>query len=319
MARNRSQTTYEPYTPYPSFQSSLFPSSPTSYPEMTAYSQLFKFNYPLFAKLRSNQPPPVKPQPRSQFVYPRQRPPSFTPFQTIETGSHSKPPGIHISEPSEPIQSIPIDNKLKQPVTSQPVPPSYSTVTSVPTAQHTTPHSTPSIGILQDFNQPISSQESSDSETEESTPTHTSDSSENEIADISRIAMVQPNVDEEFAESHVEHPDDNPPPPRQDHSYKPTSGPWFTFDDLPYDKWRSRLQEFSAWIDLQVTAQQIPLEQALQEFFSRFTGTLREWFHSMSEYEKLQAVRVADASLLLGAIHKEFLRDFTLIQKREKQ
>ncbi|KAI9087342.1 hypothetical protein K1719_030662 [Acacia pycnantha] len=254
MAKKKSQAIYEPYPSYPSFSTipaPLFPSSPTSYPEATNYSKQFKFNYPLFAQLSPPKlPPQTRPQPRDQF-------------------EHSPPPT------SKPTSSS--SEKLKQVVSPpKPQPPLYSTITSTPASQATAPPHTSSIGILQNSNPFTPLQDSSDSQTESSSPDYSDDSSKVEIADISRIAMVIPGDDEEFAESHVEHPDDNPP--RQDNNYKPTSGPWFTFDDLPYEKWRSRLQEFSAWIDLQITAQQIPLIQALQEFVSRFIGTLREWF-----------------------------------------
>ncbi|KAI9127750.1 hypothetical protein K1719_000743 [Acacia pycnantha] len=324
MAKKKSQAIYEPYPSYPSFSTipaPLFPSSPTSYPEAADYSKQFKFNYPLFAQLSPPKlPSQPLPQPRNpQPVRPRQRPP-WTPFQTYDQGSHSGSKGISINEPTFPPSTIPtssLPEKLKQAVSSNPQPPSYSTVTSVPTSQTTTPPHTSSIGILQNSNPFSPLQDSSESQTESSSQDYSDDSFEAEFADISRIAMVRPGDYEGFDESYVEQPDDNPP--RQDNNYKPTSGPWFTFDDLPYEKWRSRLHEFSVWIDLQITAQQIPLRQALQEFVSRFTGTLREWFQNISPYEKLQAVQVESAAVLLGAIHKEFIGDFNLIRKREKQ
>ena len=43
------------------------------------------------------------------------------------------------------------------------------------------------------------------------------------------------------------------PPPVHEHSTKPSSPSWFTFDDIPRHKWAARLQEFAAWIDLQGT------------------------------------------------------------------
>ncbi|KAI9125414.1 hypothetical protein K1719_004030 [Acacia pycnantha] len=285
MAKKKSQAIYEPSSTFSTIPPPLFPSSPTSYPEETDYNKQFKFNYPLFAQLSPPKlPPQTRPQPRNQFVYPRQRPPNFTPFQTFDPGSHSGSTGIHINEPiPTTISTSPSAEKLKQAATPQNLqPPSYSTVTtpSTQTSQTITPPHTSSIGILQNSNPftpgittPLQHpSDTEESQSENSSQDYSDANSEAEIADISRIAMVRPGEDEEFAESHVEHPDDNL---RHDHNYKPTSGPWFTFDDLPYEKWRSHLQEFSAWIDLQITAQQIPLTQALQEFVSRFTGTLR--------------------------------------------
>ncbi|KAI9075448.1 hypothetical protein K1719_042573 [Acacia pycnantha] len=274
MAKKKSQAIYKPYPSYPSFSTipaPLFPSSPTSYPEVTDYSKPFKISFRI----------------------------NGYPYK----GTYSSP---------KDYSNVSVSRKTKTSCLS-----SKSTTTILLYSylctryQSPTPPHTSSIGILQNSNSFTPLQDSSDSQTKSSTSNYSDDSSEAEIADISRIAMVRPGEDEEFDESYVEQPDDHVP--RQDNNYKPTSGPWFTFDDLPYEKWRSRLQEFSAWIDLQITAQQIPLRQALQEFVSRFTGTLREWFQNMSPYEKLQAIQDEDAAVLLGAIHKEFIGDFNLI------
>ncbi|KAH9698061.1 hypothetical protein KPL71_023864 [Citrus sinensis] len=43
-------------------------------------------------------------------------------------------------------------------------------------------------------------------------------------------------------------------PPVFEKSSKPSSSPWFTFDDIPRHKWQARHQEFAAWIDVQMTS-----------------------------------------------------------------
>ena len=58
--------------------------------------------------------------------------------------------------------------------------------------------------------------------------------------------------DAENQAAHTE-PEPSMPPPIPDHSTKPSSASWFTFDDIPRHKWPARLQEFAAWIDLQGT------------------------------------------------------------------
>ncbi|KAI9126617.1 hypothetical protein K1719_002213 [Acacia pycnantha] len=141
--------------------------------------------------------------------------------------------------------------------------------------------------------------------------------SEAEIANISRIAIVQPNEEENMDQTFFEHPYDLPP--RQYQNYKPSSSPWFTFDDIPYSDWGHCLHEFGAWINLHITGQQIPLKQVLYEFVSIFTSTLRDWFQNLSEYQKLQAVQVQDAGTFFGVIHKDFIGDYNIIEKREKQ
>ena len=44
-----------------------------------------------------------------------------------------------------------------------------------------------------------------------------------------------------------------PPSLAFDYSSKPSSTPWFTFDDIPRQKWPARYQEFAPWIDVQMT------------------------------------------------------------------
>ncbi|KAH9716979.1 hypothetical protein KPL71_021656 [Citrus sinensis] len=96
----------------------------------------------------------------------------------------------------------------------------------------------------------------------------TSTDSESEYADITSILMatktedpsaststpiVEDNSsDDEHKASHTE-PVPPMPPPAHDHSTKPSSASWFTFDDIPRYRWPARLQEFAAWIDLQGT------------------------------------------------------------------
>ena len=79
--------------------------------------------------------------------------------------------------------------------------------------------------------------------------------------------------------------DDNPsdqashtdpvPPPVHEHSTKPSSASWFTFDDIPRHKWAARLQEFAAWIDLQGTKPNAQPQAVLREFMARSIGSLR--------------------------------------------
>lgn len=56
----------------------------------------------------------------------------------------------------------------------------------------------------------------------------------------------------------------------------PTSGPWFTFDDVPPEKWRDKLNEMGAQIYVQMTKPNASLQIVLKEFVARITKTLRE-------------------------------------------
>ena len=96
----------------------------------------------------------------------------------------------------------------------------------------------------------------------------TSTDSESEYADITSILMATKTEDPststatpivENSSSDAENkasptePEPSMPPLVPDHSTKPSSAFWFTFDDIPRHKWPARLQEFTAWIDLQGT------------------------------------------------------------------
>ncbi|KAH9734652.1 hypothetical protein KPL71_017443 [Citrus sinensis] len=96
----------------------------------------------------------------------------------------------------------------------------------------------------------------------------TSDS-EKSYTDITKILMAQPDQPTQGQTSHTEPYVDipseveeempessatNQPPTTQTNPsiQKSSNGPWFTFDDLPSHKWRDRLNEMPAWIDLQM-------------------------------------------------------------------
>ena len=94
---------------------------------------------------------------------------------------------------------------------------------------------------------------------------HPQTGSKYEYADITSILMATKTKDPststatpivEDSSSDAENkasptePEQSMPPPVPDHSTKPSSASWFTFDDIPRHKWHARLQEFAAWIDL---------------------------------------------------------------------
>ncbi|KAH9671267.1 hypothetical protein KPL70_017298 [Citrus sinensis] len=92
-------------------------------------------------------------------------------------------------------------------------------------------------------------------------------------------------------------------------SKKSSNGPWFTFDDLPSHKWCDRLNEMSAWVDLQMLRPGATTQSVLREFATRFTGALRDWFDSLGNYRQLQFVQLPEVSSALAVIHDQFLGD----------
>ena len=93
------------------------------------------------------------------------------------------------------------------------------------------------------------------------------------------------------------------PPPTLDHSTKPSSASWFTFDGIPYHKCPARLQEFAAWIDLQGTKPNAQSQAVLREFMARSTGSLRDWLESLGEYRQLQFMQ-SPIGTSLNIIHE---------------
>ncbi|KAH9680127.1 hypothetical protein KPL71_026427 [Citrus sinensis] len=150
--------------------------------------------------------------------------------------------------------------------------------------------------------------------------------SESEYADITGILMATETADPSASTSTPiveDHPSDQAsqtdpmPPPVHEHSTKPSSASWFTFDDIPRHKWSSRLQEFAAWIDLQGTKPNAQPQAVLCEFMARSTGSLRDWLESLGEYRQLQFME-SPIGTALNLIHEQFI-GITLQTLKEKQ
>ena len=54
-----------------------------------------------------------------------------------------------------------------------------------------------------------------------------------------------------------------------------------SFDDIPCHKWQARHQEFTAWVDVQMTRSNAQSQTVVREFYYKFTGSLRDWFESL--------------------------------------
>ncbi|KAK9192894.1 hypothetical protein WN944_003587 [Citrus x changshan-huyou] len=151
----------------------------------------------------------------------------------------------------------------------------------------------------------------SDSSSIESSDLSDSDTSDSNLADISKLLMAEPteqsgatdigprtepvDIDKENHET-GESSQSVPLLPKVS---KPSNGLWFTFDDIPTTKWRERLQELSAWINLQMLAPDATTQSVLREFSTRFTGSLRDWFDSLRQYRQLQFIQIPDVSQAL--------------------
>ncbi|MED6167916.1 hypothetical protein PIB30_007231 [Stylosanthes scabra] len=171
----------------------------------------------------------------------------------------------------------------------------------------------------------LMTQNDSTSEEESSTNFSKETFEEDNMADLSAIVVVNPANEESDDEGHLTEEDDNRQPrqtapslPQSDLSSSKSGNFYFTFDDIDPDKYRQRLNDFGAWIDTRMTIPGMTLAQVHTEFITKMTGNLREWMNGFSEYEKMGLVN-GTSEYFLGLIHKEFLGDITIIQKRNSQ
>ncbi|KAH9780505.1 hypothetical protein KPL71_008105 [Citrus sinensis] len=267
-------------------------------------SKLFGMTHTIF---RDNPlPPPPKPKPK-----PRPQPRSAPLHHSSLTIPGQPSPSSTPASPLAPL-SVPTQSKDKEPMHQF--------------TAHTVPHSSTTVDQTSDSNPAVSD---SPTETDTESSVSTSDS-EKSYADITKILMAQPDQPTQGQTSHTEPYDDipfeveeempessatNQPPPTQTNpsSQKSSNGPWFTFDDLPSHKWRDRLNEMSAWIDLQMLRPGATTQSVLREFATRFTGALRDWFDSLGQYRQLQFVDLPEVSSALALLHDQFLRDHSAV------
>ncbi|KAH9769471.1 hypothetical protein KPL71_012012 [Citrus sinensis] len=260
-------------------------------------SKLFGMTHTLF---RDNPlPPPPKPKPKSR---PQPRPTPLH-FSSLTIPGQLSPS----STPTSPLApfSVLTQSKDKEPMHQF--------------TAHTVTHSSTTDDQTSDSNLAVSV---SPTETDTESSASTSDS-EKSYADITKILMAQPDQGQtSYTEPYIDIPSEveeempessatNHPPPAQTNpsSQKSSNGPWFTFDDLPSHKWRDRLNEMSAWIDLQMLRTGATTQSVLREFATRFTGALRDWFDSLGQYRQLQFVDLPEVSSALAVLHDQFLGD----------
>ncbi|KAH9734956.1 hypothetical protein KPL71_017574 [Citrus sinensis] len=238
-------------------------------------SKLFGMTHTLF---RDN---PLPPPPKSNLKPKHQPlPVTFHPSSITIPGQHST--GHTPASPPVP----------PPPTESQPPSQSKDKQLMHQFSAHTADHSSPTADQTSDSILAVS-----DSHTETDTESSVS---------TKPYVDIPSEVEEEMPESSTT----NQPPPTQAQtsppSQKSSNGPWFTFDELPSHKWRDRLNEMSAWIDLQMLRPRATTPSVLREFATRFTGALRDWFDSLGNYRQLQFVQLPDVSsafLLLSMIN----------------
>ena len=113
-------------------------------------------------------------------------------------------------------------------------------------------------------------------------------------------------------------PEPSMPLPISNHSTKPFSASWFTFDDIPRHKWPARLQEFAASIDLQGTKPNAHPKSVHREFMARSTGSLWDWLESLGEYRQIQFMQ-SPIGTALNIIHEQFIGERTASKEADRK
>ncbi|KAK8563661.1 hypothetical protein V6N12_035804 [Hibiscus sabdariffa] len=93
----------------------------------------------------------------------------------------------------------------------------------------------------------------------------------------------------------------------------------FTLDDIPSTRWPQRFQEFHAWMDTQKLTRESNYE-ILTEFVSRFTGTLRDWWNSLSQQDQVAFLTRQNFSEIMQILHTFFLgnqEDMKTLKRKE--
>ena len=59
--------------------------------------------------------------------------------------------------------------------------------------------------------------------------------------------------------------------------------------------------------------------KVIEEFCCRMTGTLKEWYHNLGTVRQNQFHELGSTSVVLGALHEEFIGDDSIIDKKLRQ
>ncbi|KEH33365.1 hypothetical protein MtrunA17_Chr3g0094161 [Medicago truncatula] len=129
---------------------------------------------------------------------------------------------------------------------------------------------------------------------------------------VSRLFMVNVKEEGSFYEESLEET------PVADKT-KINSGPWFTLDDIPPNRWRERLLEFGAWLDTHLMKTGADSYKIIEEFCCRMKGTLKELYHNLGTFKQDELHRLDNAVVVLGVLHNEFIGDMELFYRKSRQ
>jgi len=90
----------------------------------------------------------------------------------------------------------------------------------------------------------------------------------------------------------------------------------FSLDDIPPTQWGKRLLDFKSWMDAKLIALDADHYKVIEEFCSRMTGTLKEWYQSLSPVNQEHMHRLESTDAVISTIHHEFLGNIEVANKK---
>ncbi|KAI5442728.1 hypothetical protein KIW84_011676 [Lathyrus oleraceus] len=140
-------------------------------------------------------------------------------------------------------------------------------------------------------------------------------SSKSESKDNYILRLFMENIKEEESFFEEESPEETLAPERT----KPNGGPWFTFKDMPPNRWRKRLLEFGAWLDIQMMKTSANSYKIIEEFCCRMIGTMKEWYHNLGTLKQDELHHLETRNNILGVLHREFIGDMEIFDRKNIQ
>jgi len=92
-----------------------------------------------------------------------------------------------------------------------------------------------------------------------------------------------------------------PPAPQVDQNQ------FFTLEDVPPSKWRSRILEILAWAQVQSQKPFATQATVIAQILPRFLGRLKEWWTNLGQYRQMQDIQSVNIETFVTHIHNEFV------------
>ena len=153
------------------------------------------------------------------------------------------------------------------------------------------------------------SQDSKNSEEEKTLPWHAEDFSDDIIPNVMMASPGSGEASTSTATPGLHHQEINTP-------MKGLPGTsLFSLDDSPPTQWGKRLLDFKSFMDAKLIAPDVDHYKVIEEFCSRMTGTLKEWYQSLGPVNQEHMHRLENTDAVISTIHHEFLGNIEVANK----